>query len=64
MDIPINRWRLDVINNALEPVDGGWLKPSRTKSGTRLILTKTGQAHGNTSQAAKGQIWGLDICIL
>lgn len=58
MDIPINRWRLDVINNALKPVDGGWLIPGRTESGTRLILTKTGQAHGNTSQAAKGQIWG------
>lgn len=58
MDIPIDRWRLSVINNALKPVDGGWLVPSRTKSGTRLILTKTGQAHGNTSQAAKGQIWG------
>lgn len=57
MDIPINRWRLDVIENALKPVDGGWLVPSRTESGTRLILTKTGQAHGNTSQAAKGQIW-------
>lgn len=57
MDIPINRWRLDVINNALKPVDGGWLVPSRTGSGTRLILTKRGQAHGNVSQAAKGQIW-------
>ena len=58
MDIPIDRWRRSVINNALKPVDGGWLVPSRTKSGKRLNLTKTGQAHGNTSQAAKGQIWG------
>lgn len=52
--VPSDKWRRSVIDNNLIPVkDGGW---SVKKS--KFIFSKRGQAHGNTSQAAKGQIWG------
>lgn len=53
MYIPSNNFRLDVINNRLTSRDGYWYKP--LKSG--LNLSKRGDAHGNTSQAAKGYLW-------
>lgn len=52
--VPSDKWRRSIIDNNLIPVkDGGW---SVKKS--KFIFSKRGQAHGNTSQAAKGQIWG------
>lgn len=53
--IPSDKWRRSVIDNKLTPVtDNGWARETKRRFG----LSKGGQAHGNTSQAAKGQIWG------
>ena len=53
----IESWRLFLIKNKAIPGtgenEGYWFIP-RKKSRS---LTKLGSAHGNTSQAAKGQIW-------
>ena len=58
-DSPSNDFRNFVIQNKLKPGigenEGYWVMP-RKKS--MIILTKSGSAHGNTSQAAKGEIWG------
>lgn len=53
MYIPSNQFRLGVIENNLTFRDGYWYKPLK-----RVInLSKSGSAHGNTSQAAKGHLW-------
>ena len=58
-DSPSNDFRNFVIKNQLKPGigenEGYWVMP-RKKS--MISLTKSGAAHGNTSQAAKGEIWG------
>ena len=58
-DSPSNAFRNFVIENKLKPGigenEGYWVMP-RKKS--MITLTKSGAAHGNTSQAAKGEIWG------
>ena len=58
-DSPSNDFRNFVIENKLKPGigenEGYWVMP-RKKS--MIALTKSGAAHGNTSQAAKGEIWG------
>lgn len=57
-DSPSNDFRDFVIENKLKPGtgenEGYWIMP---KKKSRISLTKMGAAHGNTSQAAKGQIW-------
>lgn len=57
-DSPSNDFRNFVIENKLKPGigenEGYWVMP-RKKS--MIALTKSGAAHGNTSQAAKGEIW-------
>lgn len=53
MYIPSNQFRLGVIENNLTFRDGYWYKPLK-----RVInSSKSGSAHGNTSQAAKGHLW-------
>lgn len=53
MYIPSNQFRLGVIDNNLTFRDGYWYKPLK-----RVInFSKSGSAHGNTSQAAKGHLW-------
>lgn len=54
MSVPSNNWRIGVINNRLN-FNEGWTIP---KTKPKFNLTKFGSAHGNTTQAAKGQIWG------
>ena len=53
MFIPSDNFRSGVIDNNLTFRDGYWYKPLKK----RFNLSKDGSAHGNTSQAAKGQIW-------
>ena len=54
---PAGRFRVFAIHNQLKPGigenEGYWILPK--KKG--FNFTKRGSAHGNTSQAAKGQIW-------
>lgn len=54
----INDWRTFVVDNKLYPGtgenEGYWFYPGKNK----FSLGKTGSAHGNKIQAAKGKIWG------
>ena len=54
---PAGRFRVFAIHNQLKPGigenEGYWILPK--KKG--FNFTKRGSAHGNTSQAAKGEIW-------
>lgn len=49
--VPSNDWRVSHINLTFK--DGYWYKKPKKK----FSLTKFGQAHGNTSQAAYGKVW-------
>lgn len=50
--VPSNDWRVSHIKDFTFK-DGQWYKKSKKK----FSLTKFGQAHGNTSQAAYGKVW-------
>ena len=58
-DSPSDNFRNFVIKNQLKPGsgenEGYWIMPRKKRL---LDLAKQGSAHGNTSQAAKGEIWG------
>lgn len=52
--VPTNDWRMSHIKDFnFNPKDGHWYKKPKKK----FSLTKFGQAHGNTSQAAYGKVW-------
>ena len=59
---PSNDFRSFVLENQLSPGTGAnegyWMMPRKKKF---IDLIKEGSAHGNTSQAAKGQIWGSTV---
>ena len=59
---PSNNFRSFVLENQLSPGTGAnegyWMMPRKKKF---IDLIKEGSAHGNTSQAAKGQIWGSTV---
>lgn len=58
VDVPSDNWRTSVLEQPLIRDKEGFLMldPNRHNRSPRL-LQKTGSAHGNTSQASKGQIW-------
>ena len=57
IDVPANNWRSSIIENNIRPVvDNGWKQVKRNEFD--IDISKYGAAHGNTSQAAKGQLWG------
>lgn len=52
----INGWRSSILNAKVTKGSEGFIKkPSKIELNIRR---KNGQAHGNTSQAAKGKLWG------
>ena len=56
MDIPVNNWRASMLENDIKPIiDQGW--QYKKKDDMDFNFVKIGSAHGNTSQAAKSQIW-------
>lgn len=65
VDVPSDNWRTSVLDQPLIRDKEGFLMldPNRHNQSSRL-LQKTGSAHGNTSQAAKGQIWKSGISIV
>ena len=52
--VPSNDWRMSHIKDFIFK-DGQWYKKPKRKFS--LSLTKFGQAHGDTSQAAYGKVW-------
>lgn len=58
VDIPSDNWRTSVLDLPLIRDKEGFLilDPNRHNQHPRLFQ-KTGSAHGNTSQASKGQVW-------
>lgn len=50
-----NRFRESINKGGFISKDGSWYKQKKKKGS--FLLTKQGSAHGNTSQAAKGQPW-------
>lgn len=62
VDVPSDNWRISVLEQPLIRDKEGFLMldPNRHNQSPRLFQ-KTGSAHGNTSQASKGQIWQKGI---
>ena len=58
VDVPSDNWRTSVLDQPLIRDKEGFLMldPNRHNRPSRLFQ-KTGSAHGNTSQASKGQMW-------
>ena len=58
VDVPSDNWRVFVLDQPLIRDKEGFLmlNPNRYNRPSRLFQ-KTGSAHGNTSQASKGQMW-------
>lgn len=58
VDVPSDNWRISVLEQPLIRDKEGFLMldPNRHNQSPRLFQ-KTGSAHGNTSQASKGQMW-------
>ena len=58
VDVPSDNWRVSVLDQPLIRDKEGFLmlNPNRHNRPSRLFQ-KTGSAHGNTSQASKGQMW-------
>lgn len=59
IDVPSDNWRVSVLDQPLIRDKEGFLMldPNRHKRFSLQVFQKSGSAHGNTSQASKGQIW-------
>lgn len=62
-DVPSNNWRTSVLESRLTRDKEGFLALKRANKlgSSRFLTDKIGSAHGNTSQASKGQIWSGTI---
>lgn len=56
VDVPSDNWRTSVLKQPLIRDKEGFLILDSNRHNRRLFQ-KSGSAHGNTSQAAKGQVW-------
>lgn len=56
VDVPSDNWRTSVLDSPLIRDKEGFLMLDPNRHNRRLFQ-KSGSAHGNTSQAAKGQVW-------
>ena len=69
IDVPSDNWRTSVLDQPLIRDKEGFLmldpnRPNRIFDSNKLdwspkLFQKSGSAHGNTSQASKGQVWSL-----
>ena len=59
VDVPSDKWRTSVLELPVIRDKEGFLMldPNRHSLRSRRLLEKAESAHGNTSQASKGQIW-------
>lgn len=59
VDVPSDNWRTSVLESPLIRDKEGFLmlNPNRHNRSSFRSFQKSGSAHGNTSQASKGQIW-------